>query len=380
VSKKILIATILRPEGATGVQTHFRTYMKYLKKNARQYDLMTPFNAPVWLVYPVFGLRKLVNLFSQEIGVWWYRYWHTYFLQIALKRKLQDGEECVIYAQCPLSAKAALVARKSPSQYVVMVAHFNISQADEWVGKGLITNGGRLYKSIQAVEAKVLSKLDGIVFVSDFMRRELVARIPAIKIISYRIVPNFLPDPGLQAEPIKVKTDLICIGTLEPRKNQRYALEIVAASVRLGRPLSLTIVGDGPDRVILETLADKLGIRKQVLFAGYLSNAAEQIHSHSACMHVAQLENLPITLIEALSRSVPVFAPAVGGVPEVFNDGVEGRFIPLDDPEAAVRMIIQWLDSPHIYKQAQQAARSRFLECFEAEQVAANLTNFLTHA
>jgi glycosyltransferase involved in cell wall biosynthesis len=83
-------------------------------------------------------------------------------------------------------------------------------------------------------------------------------------------------------------------------------------------------------------------------------------------------------LIEALSRSVPVFAPAVGGVPEVFNDGVEGRFIPLDDVEAAVRIITQWLDSPLILKQARHAARSRFLEYFEAENVAVNLTDFLT--
>jgi glycosyltransferase involved in cell wall biosynthesis len=129
---------------------------------------------------------------------------------------------------------------------------------------------------------------------------------------------------------------------------------------------------------LLEKLADKLGVGQQVIFAGYLSNAAEQIYKHSACLHVAFMESFGIVLIEALSRSVPVFAPAVGGVPEVFNDGVEGRFIPLDDVEAALRIITQWLDSPQLLKQAQRAARSRFLECFEAENVAADLTDFLT--
>jgi glycosyltransferase involved in cell wall biosynthesis len=130
----------------------------------------------------------------------------------------------------------------------------------------------------------------------------------------------------METDTVEVNTDLICIGTLEPRKNQRYALDIVAASVRIGRPLSLTLVGDGPDRMMLESLAQELGIRQQVSFAGFMRNAADLIQTHAGCLHVARLENLPLALIEALSRSVPVFAPAVGGVPEVFADGNEGRF------------------------------------------------------
>jgi len=369
----------MRPEGETGVQTHFRTFIAYLKNAGRQCELITPFEAPLWQVYPIFGLRKLVNLFSRETGVWWYRYWHAYFLQYVLKRRLKTGEHCVIYAQCPLSAQAALNARVSNKQTVMMVVHFNISQADEWVGKGLISNGGRYYRAIQDFEADVLPKLDGLVFVSDFMRRELFGRIPATAGVPYRIVPNFLPDPGMETDTVEVNTDLICIGTLEPRKNQRYALDIVAASVRIGRPLSLTLVGDGPDRMMLESLAQELGIRQQVSFAGFMRNAADLIQTHAGCLHVARLENLPLALIEALSRSVPVFAPAVGGVPEVFADGNEGRFIPLDDAETAARIIIGWLDSPPIMEKAKLAARSKFLSHFEAGQVAASLTDFLSN-
>ena len=378
MSKKILIATIMRAQGETGVQTHFRTYMACLRESGKPCELITPFNAPLWLVYPVFGLRKLVDLFNREIGVWWYRYWHTYFLYQALKKKLRNGEACVIYAQCPLSAQAALGARRSKIyQQVVMVTHFNISQADEWVGKGLIANGGWLYRSIRKLEAEVLPKLDGLVFVSDFMRRELVGRIPAVKEIAYRIVPNFLPDPGITADQAEPDTDLICIGTLEPRKNQRFALEIVAASVRLGRPLSLTVVGDGPDRKMLESLSLELKIQQHVYFAGFLSNAAALMPKHRSCLHVSLMESFGIVLIEALARGLPVFAPAVGGIPEVFEEGVEGRLIPLSDADAAAKIIIDWLDSPQIYRQAQRSARSRFLARFEAEQVAAILTDFL---
>lgn len=377
MSKEILIATIMRPEGDTGVQTHFHTYKTYLREMGRQCGLITPYSAPLWQVYPVFGLRKLVNFINREASVWWHRYWHAVFLCVALRQTLANGQPCVVYAQCPLSADAALRARVSPQQRVVMVVHFNISQADEWAGKGAISEGGHLFQEIRGFEAEVLPRLDGLVFVSEFMRRELVARIPAIGSILYRVVPNFLRDPEMVGPNTVPVMDLICIGTLEPRKNQRYALEIVAASRRIGRPLSLTVVGDGPDRTALETLARELGLGDLIRISGYVKQAADIMLNHRACLHVARMESFGIVLVEAMSRGLPVFAPAVGGVPEVFRDGEEGRFIPLDNADSVARLIIEWLDSEATMQKARITARRRYLGCFEANNVAAKLTAFL---
>jgi glycosyltransferase involved in cell wall biosynthesis len=379
MSSPILIATLMRPKGDTGVQTHFHALMAYLQETGRQYELVTPYNSPLWQVYPVFGLRKLANLFDWTLGVWWYRYWHAYFLRQALKHRLQSDAACVVYAQCPLSAEAALRARVSNKQRVVMVVHFNISQADEWAGKGLIPNGGGLYRSIRAFEARVLPGVDGLVFVSEFMRGELQRLIPAVGQVRSEVIPNFLSDPGeatLSAE----RNDLITIGTLEHRKNQSYALEIVHAAAQLGRTLSLTLVGAGPDRAMLEGLARKLGVERQVLFKGFVANAAALMPAHRACLHVAHMENLPLTLIEALSRGLPVFAPDVGGIPDVFREGEEGRFIPLDDANSAARIILDWMDSEMIMEKARIAARKRYLDCFETSRIAEKLTNFLKDA
>lgn len=376
MSSCILIATIMRPQGDTGVQTHFRSYITYLNETGRQSDLITPYCAPLWQVYPVFGLRKLVGLFNRELGVWWYRHWHAYFLQQALKRRLQTGDACVIYAQCPLSAHAALSARVFQNQRVVMVTHFNISQADEWAGKGLIPHGGRLYRAIQAFEADVLPQLDGLVCVSDFMQRELISRIPAITQVTAAVVPNFLPDPGLPVAQTAV-ADLINIGTLEARKNQGYLLEIVAALRDSGRPMTLTLVGDGPDRKALEDKARNLDIAALVHFAGYHSNAAEQIGRHRAYIHVATLESFGITLIEAMARGRPVFAAPVGGVPEVLGDGAAGLALPLNDARAAARIVADAMSDPDWMAAAGLAARARFLGEYESGIAARRLAQFL---
>jgi glycosyltransferase involved in cell wall biosynthesis len=72
-----------------------------------------------------------------------------------------------------------------------------------------------------------------------------------------------------------------------------------------------------------------------------------------------------------------VFAPAVGGIPEVFSNDIEGRLIPIDAPDAAAKKIVEWLDSPDKMSKANEAARSRFVDRFSADKVAADLADFL---
>lgn len=376
MSAPVLIASMMRPHGETGVQTHVRAVRDGLANQGREVRLLTPFDCPRALVYPVFGVRRLLDKLHRPASVWWYRHWHALFLERALRRVLADGRPCIVYAQCPLSARAALRARVARGQKVAMVVHFNLSQADEWADKGAIPRDGSLFRSITKLESEVLPELDGLVFVSDFMRRELTRRIPDIAQVRTAVIPNFLADPG---EPVATdaRRDLIMIGTLEYRKNQRYALEIVQAARQSGHALTLTVVGDGPDRAILEACAKEWGIADLVRFSGFVSNAAALMPAHRACLHVALMENLPLTLIEALSRGLPVFAPAAGGMPEVFRDGVEGRLIPLADAKTAAGWITAWLEDEAEMKRAGDAARRYFMARFEAARVASELVRFL---
>jgi glycosyltransferase involved in cell wall biosynthesis len=99
---------------------------------------------------------------------------------------------------------------------------------------------------------------------------------------------------------------------------------------------------------------------------------------HKACLHTARIENLPLTLIEAFSRGVPVFAPAVGGVPEVVSDGINGRLLPLDTPEAAAKIIVEWFSNGGTSLEiAGRKARTAFLDRFESDVAASRLRSFL---
>ena len=172
-SRPLIIASMLREEGITGVHTHIRQLRQYLGTLNVNPPVVTPFSWNRTLTVPVFGVRLALSRCSGAAGVVWYRHWHEEFLHQALRRRLAELDDCVIYAQDPPAARAALRARRGPQQLVILAVHFRISQSDEWVYKKQITQGGTVFRWIRKVERDIVPQVDGIVFVSTCARRAL---------------------------------------------------------------------------------------------------------------------------------------------------------------------------------------------------------------
>jgi glycosyltransferase involved in cell wall biosynthesis len=349
---------------------------EYLRGKRQSAQLVTPFSWAPALAVAVFGLRRVVGPLNGSLSVWWYRSWHYVFLLQAMKRALRSGEPLVVYAQCPLSAQAALQARVNHRQRVVLIVHFNVSQAEEWVGTGHIARDGLVYRQILELEADVLPRVDGIVYPSAFSERMIQTRILGLEGTPSIVSPNFVSRVP-RADAAESGNDLISIGTLEPRKNQSYLLHVLAEANRRGRRYSLTLVGHGPDRRRLEALASWLAVEGQVQFLGFQGNAARLMRGHRVYVHSSLMENLPIVLIEALAAGLPVLAGPVGGIPEVFSDGVEGCYWPLDDPAAGASRLIAVLENRARYAALANAAMRRFDQRFETSVVASRLLEFL---
>jgi glycosyltransferase involved in cell wall biosynthesis len=233
-----------------------------------------------------------------------------------------------------------------------------------------------MYRAILATEARILPQLDGLVSVSQFMRAQLLQRIPALARVATTVIPNFASLPGTAAETIP-PADLINIGTLEARKNQRYLLEVLQHARQRGRRYTLNLVGDGPDRALLESLVEKFGLHGQVRFLGARRDAARLLRQHRVYVHSASMESFGIVLIEAMACGLPVFAAPVGGIPEVFDDGAEGCYWPLNNPAQAAAILIAVLEQPRRMAAMAEAARRRYRQCYTPEVAAARLWQFL---
>lgn len=381
---RILVATLQREQGDTGVQTHMNAFADALRAKGWPHELVTPYGADARVFYPGYALRFPIQCLHRPSGVRWYRHIRWWSLRWRLWRRLRDGAPAIVYAQCPVSAAAALAARVSPAQRVVLAVHFNVSQADEWVGQGMIGHDDPTWRAIRAFEARVLPQLDGLLFVSRYMQDVVSARIPAIAAVPQIVLPNFVADPKpalLQRRQVPGDgVHLVAIGTLEPRKNQGYLLEVVAQARAMGAPLELTLIGDGPDRRRLEEQVQALKLARVVHFAGRVANASATLGRYDACIHTARIENLPLTLIEAMACGLPVFACPVGGIPDVFLDGVEGRYLPLDDAAQAARLLVETFADLPAWNAFRDGARARFLHSFERESVVNKLLTFLQSA
>jgi len=371
------MATLLRGTGATGVETHIKEVAACSARRGEAVSLVTPFSWMAPMAVPLFGVRRAIDRVSGEASVAWYRYWHYRFLRQALSRRLADDPEAVVYAHCPVSAAAALEARRWPSQRVSMAVHFDTSQADEWVDTRRITGGGKVYAAIRRLETRVLPALDGIVYVSCSVQRALVAWLPAVEKVPSIVVPNFLraSEPGA---PLPApRPDLVSVGGLEPAKNQVFLLEVLAEASRLGHRYCLDIVGEGPCRKQLCDLIETLGLKEQVRLLGYQSDVRTLLPRYRAYVHGSTREAMPLAPIEALAAGLPVVAVPVGGLPEVIDPGVEGLFWSPTDPCGAARLLIGLLEDEGARARMSAAARVRFERELAADVVGPRLLDFL---
>lgn len=369
----LIIVSALTGKGPTGVETHFNLIMEYAASIGIETLLVMPHDTHWLLRKPANGIGRLLRLFSPEYSTMWSRM----VLYRRLKRKLRlvlandAGRVITLYAQDPLSAAAALDARKSSKCRVVAVSHFNLSEASEVVTKGVANEGGVLCRKLMRTESNSLTRVDQLIFVSKFMSQVVNQRLPQLSKVPQAVIPNFSSKPVKASSVDAVFTgDLIAIGTLEPRKNQGYLLQVLEACKKRGKIYQLTLVGDGPDRERLNQLATNLGVEAQVSFLGFVPNAARLLANHRIVVHAAELENMPLTLIESLSYGRPIIAAAVGGIPEIFSEGEEGHFWNLDDPEGAAEILMTLLDDPMHWQRMSERARLTYQARFHPDVLA----------
>lgn len=378
----ILIASLLPERGFCGVQTHARAVAGYAREENYGVRWVEPYQVNRWIRKPLSLLTRLVKLFDLEKAALLHRVFTFRFLCTRLRQNLRAlvGRPVVIYAQDPLSARAALAMRSEGFVFrLVAVLHFNISEAYEHQLNGFTREGGALWRILMRIEREVLPQLDKVIFVSNFMQRIVLERNPALVSVDQAVIPNF-PEYAADSVPTvkPLQADIISIGTLEPRKNQGYLLHVLAETRQLGYRYRLTLVGDGPSRGEWEALAKQLGVADQVKFLGYVLGASSLLPAHRVYAHAAQMENLPLTLIEAMSHGLPIFAPAVGGIPEVFDDGVEGIVWPLNDAAVCAAKLIATLEDQCAWQHLSEAAKQRYRTRFAPDVLGPKWISALT--
>ncbi|MCB9453928.1 MAG: glycosyltransferase family 4 protein [Anaerolineaceae bacterium] len=213
---------------------------------------------------------------------------------------------------------------------------------------------------------------DTIITLTETLRRELaetyhIARRAQITVLPLGLdLSPFINVPRhccgfRQTWGIPADTPLVgIVGRLATVKNHGLFLE-AAALIHQQRPdVRFVIVGDGLTRPEVEAQIERLSLGGVVTLTGWQRDIPP-VYSDLNVLAVSSLnEGTPAPVIEALAARCPVVATAVGGLPDMLDQGALGTLVPPDDPAALAEGILATLDNPPETEAAQAIMLDRY--------------------
>jgi glycosyltransferase involved in cell wall biosynthesis len=200
----------------------------------------------------------------------------------------------------------------------------------------------RPYRAVVAISRAVHTELAGL-------------GIPARRL---RLIPSavdtalFRPDADARARLVSrysLPPDALiggAVAQLIRRKGIDRLLRLVARLSATEPRFRLLLFGRGPERNRLEREMLRLGLDHRVIFCGFEPDLATLLPGLDLFVHPALREGLGVAVLEAMSAGVPVVASAVGGIPDLIEDGLDGRLIGPDAEDDWYETVRQLLADP----------------------------------
>ena len=220
----------------------------------------------------------------------------------------------------------------------------------------------------------VLNSVDGLSTVSQYMKRELETKFGnnqdievlynPIDMEKYKRIETQLCDFR-----IKYEKNFVHVSNFRKIKNTPFIVESFAEVVKEYPEVGLIMVGEGPERKKCEDIANKLGIRDNVIFQGIRVSITPIYNCASALLSASSNESFGLTIAEAMSCEIPVIAPNVGGIPEVLDHEVNGFLYEPDDKESLTKYMILFLDDEALVRKMGQKGRKKVEENFESSEI-----------
>lgn len=179
---------------------------------------------------------------------------------------------------------------------------------------------------------------DAVVAVSSQLCRNLAGCGTKTRLLT--INNGYVPHP-VDPRAVRDPWALIQVGNLVPGKRVDVTIRAFAKLKETYPAMSLTVVGEGPQRESLERLCVQLGVADSVRFTGRLTNSQVfDALSRSACfVMVSKPEGFGIVYLEAMAAGCVVIGTEGQGIADVIEPGVNGFLVPADEPEAIVRAV-----------------------------------------
>lgn len=246
------------------------------------------------------------------------------------------------------------------------------------VGFSITLHGSDLLLHPAWLDVK-LRNCDFCITISEFNRRHILntyTQVMAEKIWVQRMgVDTHSPASTTTFAAKNRRFTLLAVGRLHPVKNHAFLLRACAELLARGVPTCCWIAGEGTERERLQRLIFELQLSGYVHLLGQLSQAQLDVSYRNADLVVltSHSEGIPLALMEAMARGVPVLAPEITGIPELVVDGVTGFLYQPGNTSDFIRQIERIRVGAIDLQAVTGAARREVVERFDREK---NLKSF----
>ncbi|MFJ3640259.1 glycosyltransferase family 4 protein [Streptomyces sp. NPDC090108] len=232
------------------------------------------------------------------------------------------------HAPVPFFADAAALAARDAGRPFVLTYHTGRMR------KGTFLRDAALTAYEHTVLARTVRFAQEVVCSSDYVVADLSHLFPGRATVIPPGADLDLFTPG----PVPREPRLLFVGSLERGTAYKGVPRLLRAMGELrerGSAVTLEVVGDGSAAGEYQHLAERLGLRSAVTFAGRLQGAelAAAYRRARALVLPTSYDSFPTVLVEAMAGGRPVVTTPVGGIPALVRDGENGLLVEPDDAD-----------------------------------------------
>lgn len=219
---------------------------------------------------------------------------------------------------------------------------------------------------------KILNESDFLITVSNFTKK--LIRQQGIKNRIFTINPllNNIPIRNKKNLHKKGELNLLSVGRLIKRKGQEDVIRSIKKIKKIIPELRYVVVGEGPEKERLKTIAKELSVEENILFTGKISEKDLKKYYQNSDIFILpnkyippnDIEGFGIVFLEANSYGLPTIGCKNGGVAEAIQNNKTGFLIKESDQKEIIKRILFLYNNPRKLTQIGEAGRKRVLKKF----------------
>jgi len=316
----------------------------------------------------VIGPDNSRNWLNNRSRFQWYRKWliNRRLAKKWLKHEAVQAAD-IVHSHSLIRPFGAMIAEAAEKPHVW---HFH-EQAMPHLERPFLRPTSWVRQWIQNRTARVVVPSDSLKqYATTYMDEEAITVVPNGLLGAAGDFPEYRPLSRM-LKPVRISV----IGRMGEAKGTFDAIRVLGFLDTAGIDAEMRFAGDVSDktRAEMECLADLLGVRHRMTFAGYLTDVSQELALCDIFLMPSHYESFGRVTVEAMAAAKPIVATASGGTLDILEDGVTGLLREPRDSASLAQAIIWLIDNPcdaeEMREEAWRTAYERFSRSTFAKRV-----------